>query len=73
MEKVCPVCNEINSVVYKCSKCGSVMVDKGRKQEYLDDYSADDPINDRGDYCMHIFKCTKCDCMENTLVRKVIM
>ncbi|MBE6044644.1 MAG: hypothetical protein E7216_10510 [Clostridium thermopalmarium] len=73
MEKVCPVCNKINDIKYKCKNCGSEMVDKGRKQEYFNDYSADDPIYDIGDYCLHLFKCSKCDFMEDTLVRKVIM
>lgn len=73
MDRVCPVCNEIKNVVYKCKKCGGDMVDKGRKQEYYDDYSADDPIFGMGDSCQHLFKCTKCDYMEDTLIKNVMM
>ncbi|MGY0372510.1 hypothetical protein [Clostridium sp. JNZ J1-5] len=73
MEMVCPICNEINHVEYKCRECNSNMVDKGRKQEFFGNYSAEDPIDDYGNYCIHIFKCSKCDFMEDVKIRKVIM
>jgi len=74
LEKVCPICNEINNnVQYKCSRCGDIMIDKGRKQEYYDDYSADDPIDDLGNFCIHLFKCSKCDFMEDIKIIKVNM
>lgn len=73
MEKVCPVCNEINYIEYKCKKCGRIMVDMGRKQEYFDDYSADDPIEDVGEYCIHFFECDNCKFTEEIRIRKIIM
>ncbi|MCY6483596.1 hypothetical protein OW763_04415 [Clostridium aestuarii] len=73
MEKVCPVCNEIREIKHICKKCRENMVDKGRTQEYFDDYSADDPINDKGDYCVHVFKCTKCSSIENVNIKKIII
>lgn len=73
MDNVCPICNKINEIKFNCVKCGNLMVEKGRKQEYYDDYSADDPIKDYDEYCMHLFKCTKCEYMEDVKIRKIII
>lgn len=72
-KKICPICNEIHDIKLNCRSCSGSMVDKGREQEYLDDYSADDPIKDYDDYCVHIFKCENCGFMEKRLVKKIIV
>ncbi|MFD3156197.1 hypothetical protein ACFIJ5_04965 [Haloimpatiens sp. FM7330] len=71
MEKVCPVCNEIASKIVYCEKCGDIMNDKGRMQEYMDDYSADMPIKDEKKYCIHIYKCDNCDYIKRVYIEKV--
>ncbi|GAA0747737.1 hypothetical protein [Clostridium oceanicum] len=73
MEKICPVCNEINDIEYICDNCGGKLVDKGRIQEYIDDYSADMPIDDYKDYCLHIFVCNKCGNKKKEYIHKVII
>lgn len=73
MQMVCPVCNKMNDIEYNCNKCGAKMVEKGRKQEYYDDYSADHPIDDAGNYCVHLFRCTKCHNMEQIKIKKRII
>jgi hypothetical protein len=70
-EIICPLCNELYNKVYKCDYCEGVMEDKGREQEYYDDYSADDPIDDKGNACVHIFKCNKCEKFERKSIEKV--
>lgn len=72
-KKICPICNEIRQINLTCSKCNSKTNDKGREQEYLDDYSADDPIDDYADYCIHIFKCEKCGSFEKKYIKKIIV
>jgi hypothetical protein len=48
------------------------MVDGGRVQEILqDDYTANMPINDAADYCVHVFKCENCGSKENIGVGKI--
>lgn len=73
MEKVCPNCNELDVKLYKCKKCNSILQDKGRVQEYYDDYSADAPIEDSENYCEHVLKCNKCDIIERINIEKVII
>ena len=73
MEFICPLCNDLYHEVYKCGSCGGVMEDKGRVQDYYDDYSADNPIDDKGDYCEHVFKCNKCMGFERKNVEKIHM
>lgn len=71
MEFICPLCNDLYHEVFKCQICGGVMEDKGRVQEYYDDYSADDPIEDKGSFCEHVFKCNKCMGFERKNVEKI--
>lgn len=71
MEFICPLCNDLYNEVYKCDKCKGVMEDKGRVQDYYDNYSADDPIDDKGDLCTHVFKCNKCGSFERKDVEKI--
>ncbi|KAJ53665.1 hypothetical protein BD780_002998 [Clostridium tetanomorphum] len=71
MSKVCPVCNELTMITFNCSKCGNIMVDKGRVQEYMDPYGPQMPIDDRENYCLHLFQCLKCKNMERKRIEKV--
>lgn len=57
---ICPVCNEIALIKFRCEKCNKDMIDKGRVQDYEDPYGADIPIDDEDKYCTHIFKCPNC-------------
>jgi hypothetical protein len=40
-------------------------------EDYLDDYSADMPIEDEGIFCMHVYVCPNCGGMKNFKIRKV--
>jgi hypothetical protein len=72
MEKVCPACNKLTIENYKCNKCGKSMVDTGRAQEiFQDDYTANMPINDASEYCIHIFNCEYCNNRESIAVNKI--
>ena len=71
MEKICPLCNEIEAKTFSCDKCGEIMVDKGRAQEYSDDYTANMPIHDSESLCAHIFECTKCRFFKRVLINKI--
>lgn len=73
MDKICPVCNELKTELFKCDYCSGSYENKGRVEDYLDDYSADMPIEDKGDYCKHIYMCVNCGAMKNINIRKVNM
>jgi hypothetical protein len=47
------------------------MKNKGRVEDYLDDYSADMPIEDEGIFCIHVYACENCDNMKNYKIKKV--
>lgn len=49
------------------------MADKGRVQEYLGPYSAEMPIEEEKDSCIHVFQCTACGYMENKEINYVKM
>lgn len=69
--KICPLCNKINDISLKCERCGGEMKNIGRVQDYSDPYGPQDPINDADTYCIHLFKCEKCDNKESTEISKV--
>lgn len=71
MEKVCPICNNLKTEVFKCTKCSGLMMNKGIMQDYIDDYSADMEIKDTDDYCVHIFKCNNCGSFERKNIKKI--
>jgi hypothetical protein len=74
MEKVCPSCNKLELVEYKCKSCGTSMMDLGRAQEvYQDDYTANMPINDAYNYCVHVFSCSGCGYREKFPVNKIVI
>jgi len=74
MERVCPECNKLSTIDIKCEYCNNKMTDCGRAQEiYQDDYSANMPINDNIDYCVHVFKCRYCGNLSNVKISKINM
>jgi hypothetical protein len=74
MEKVCPACNKLTSMNINCSSCCKDMTDSGRAQELLqDDYTANMPINDASNYCVHVFKCDACKNSQNIRVSKIVV
>lgn len=73
LSKICPICNEIYMEAFECSRCGRLMVDKGRVNEFVDPYGAEMPVSDSEEYCFHIFKCENCGNMERKDVLKVII
>ncbi len=60
MDKICPLCNSILEKNLYCDHCGGVMYDKGRIQEFLDDYSLNMPIENKEGICTHIYQCYSC-------------
>lgn len=74
MERICPACNRLGLEDIKCKNCNSILNDNGRAQEiYQDDYTANMPINDGVNYCIHVFKCENCGQLENVKVDKVFI
>lgn len=72
MEKICPACNKIKKLNIKCKNCATEMIDEGRAQEtMLDDYTANMPINDNCNYCIHVFKCINCGRSERIEIVKI--
>lgn len=79
MEYLCPLCNNLVEYIKHCSRCGKIMNDKGRIQDYYDDYSpylgynitnlAD---NEPKDICQHIFTCPHCENDELVDIRRII-
>ncbi|SHI64621.1 hypothetical protein SAMN05444401_1240 [Clostridium amylolyticum] len=72
MERICPVCNKLYNISIRCSKCGNLMAEKGRDDEYLDDYTANMPL-ENSTCCTHIFYCYKCDKMEKICINNEFM
>jgi hypothetical protein len=74
MERVCPSCNTLYFSSKRCRNCGGTMCDIGRAQDiYQDDYTANMPINDAVNYCIHVYKCERCQHSENIGIDKAIL
>lgn len=74
MEKVCPTCNKLKFISKNCINCGKSMNDLGRAQEvYQDDYTANMPIVDAYDYCIHVFYCEFCGHKEKYAIGKIVI
>ncbi|ACQ54663.1 hypothetical protein WBZ18_13310 [Clostridium botulinum] len=73
MEKVCPICNKLNTVKYCCDKCGGELIDRGIVHDYMDPYSVTLPIQDYEDYCLHIFSCNNCCNEKKEYIHKIIV
>ncbi|MDQ0232339.1 hypothetical protein [Metabacillus malikii] len=68
---LCPLCNGFESSMIQCPNCQTMMEDKGKITDYLDDYSAymdidmmklfDGNLTSLEDHtCSHYFYCTSC-------------
>ncbi|WP_052447336.1 hypothetical protein [Clostridium polynesiense] len=72
MDKICPICNKLYEFKIPCPVCGKIMWEKGRNEEYLDDYTANMAIRSQSG-CNHIFYCSRCGKMESICINNVIM
>jgi hypothetical protein len=65
LEKVCPLCNGMQSVNTCCRHCGVKLTDAGKLSDYRGPYS---PYMDAASlqhfapdtYCVHLLTCPKC-------------
>ncbi len=73
MERVCPLCNHLKNELYKCSICGGIMEDKGRVQEYYDNYTAEEEIQDSEKLCFHVYYCKNCGEIQRKNIEKIII
>lgn len=73
MEKICPVCNNIEIKYCNCEMCSAIMEDKGIKQEFFDDYTANMEINDNEIFCVHIYQCSNCNYYKKIKVNKIFI
>lgn len=73
MEKICPICNKIISDSIRCSKCGELMSDIGREQEYRDPYGNKQEIEFINLCCVHIFHCENCGNDEERMFKDLII
>lgn len=73
MEKICPICNELEEKLFKCEKCGGAMHNEGIVQEYMGDYMQNMEIQDSEEFCIHIYRCEKCDFFKNQYIKKVLI
>lgn len=73
---VCPVCNGLKKLELNCVDCNGLMEEKGRYQDYFDDYSPYMPIDQmkledgipadfQNQQCPHLYRCSSCgtDCV----------
>jgi hypothetical protein len=73
MEKVCPLCNNIERKVCNCEKCSAIMEDKGIIQEFSDDYTANMEISDNNKFCIHMYQCSNCNFHKRIKVDKMLI
>lgn len=66
MERICPICNGLQSTRRNCPYCGQEMEERGALQDFIDDYSpylshqlGEDLTGERD--CVHLYYCTSCD------------
>lgn len=65
MEKVCPLCNALETVKRNCPMCGGAMLDAGTPADFAEPYS---PYLDRvmlqnfapDTQCVHLLACPQC-------------
>ncbi|MFC0272116.1 hypothetical protein ACFFIX_11700 [Metabacillus herbersteinensis] len=68
---VCPLCNGLDAWSVQCPNCRTIMEDKGKITDYLDDYSAYMDIDSmklfdgakqslEENQCVHYYYCTSC-------------
>jgi len=68
---MCPVCNQLHTVVFHCPDCGNAGEDQGKLSDYFDDYSpyvdSDGlklengyPADFKESQCPHVYYCKIC-------------
>lgn len=76
---VCPLCNGLETRIFQCPNCQTIMSDKGKITDYLDDYSPymDIEIMKLFDgveqslekkQCIHYYICPNCMHEENNII-----
>ncbi|NLC51389.1 MAG: hypothetical protein GX764_03670 [Firmicutes bacterium] len=62
--RICPLCNGLTEITYKCPRCNVPLKDNGRIEDFLDDYSPylqqDLPNGYAGSTCTHLLYCPHC-------------
>lgn len=65
MDKVCPICNGLQTLNVHCPRCGHLMADGGAVEDYLGPYSPYfrsqmlDEID--SSHCVHLLTCPYCE------------
>lgn len=66
MERICPICNGLQSIRRFCPYCGQAMEERGALQDFIDDYSpylsrelGEDLLQTKD--CVHLYYCSHCD------------
>ncbi|WP_042349691.1 hypothetical protein [Bacillus massiliigorillae] len=78
---ICPLCNGLQQVSLPCNKCQSVLIDKGKLTDYLDNYSAYEDIETlkqvdgvsdsiQRHQCVHFFFCENCGGEESVVIEE---
>jgi len=83
MSEICPVCNGFYDKQMVCPKCGMLMVQAGRLEDYSGPYSPymgkdifilNNDIATTGDNCcIHLYTCPGCNSLEHGSVPLVNM
>lgn len=78
---LCPLCNGLETREIQCLNCKTIMEDKGKITDYLDDYSAymdidimklfDGNIHSLVEHqCMHYFYCPVCQHQQTNAINE---
>jgi hypothetical protein len=78
---LCPLCNGLETKIIQCPNCQTIMEDKGKITDFLDDYSAYMDIDmmklfdgDRqsleNHQCVHVFYCWACQHEETRAIKE---
>ncbi len=66
MERICPICNGLQSIPRFCPHCGKEMEERGALQDFIDDYSpylsqelGENLLQTKD--CVHLYYCSYCD------------
>lgn len=65
MNKVCPLCNGLQTVTACCSRCGAKLTDAGKLSDYRGPYSPYMDVASLHDFapethCIHLLACSQC-------------
>lgn len=76
MDFECPLCNSLIDIKELCPRCGQIMEDRGRVEDYFDPYNPylDKSIVTMGQpshQCVHLFYCPQCDRDTRIIVNQI--